>query len=96
MRKQILLAEDEVNLRRVLGAQLARDGYDVKTAVDGQEAIELLAGGHIDIVISDLRMPRVDGLTLLKHVVAHRPEIPVILITAQSAARAERSARSTR
>lgn len=82
MRKQILLAEDEVNLRRVLGAQLARDGYDVKTAVDGQEAIELLAGGHIDIVISDLRMPRVDGLTLLKHVVAHRPEIPVILITA--------------
>jgi two-component system response regulator AtoC len=71
MRKQILLAEDEVNLRRVLGAQLARDGYDVKTAVD-----------HIDIVISDLRMPRVDGLTLLKHVVAHRPEIPVILITA--------------
>jgi DNA-binding NtrC family response regulator len=82
MRKQVLLAEDEVNLRRVLGAQLARDGYDVKTAVDGQEAIELLASGHIDIVISDLRMPRVDGLTLLKHVVAHRAEIPVILITA--------------
>ena len=82
MRKQILLAEDEVNLRRVLGAQLARDGYDVKTAVDGQEAIEHLAAGHVDIVISDLRMPRVDGLTLLKHVVAQRAEIPVILITA--------------
>jgi len=82
MRKQILLAEDEVNLRRVLGAQLARDGYDVKTAADGHEAIELLGGGQVDIVISDLRMPRVDGLTLLKHVVAHRPEIPVILITA--------------
>jgi two-component system response regulator AtoC len=77
MRKQILLAEDEVNLRRVLGAQLARDGYDVKTAVDGQEAIEHLAAGHVDIVISDLRMPRVDGLTLLKHVVAQRAEIPI-------------------
>ncbi len=87
MRKQILLAEDEVNLRRVLGAQLARDGYDVRTAADGQEAIEMLSAGpdgagSVDIVISDLRMPRVDGLTLLKHLVAHRPEVPVILITA--------------
>ncbi|GAB4212350.1 MAG: sigma-54 dependent transcriptional regulator [Sandaracinaceae bacterium] len=82
MRKQILLAEDEVNLRRVLGAQLARDGYDVRTAADGQEALDQLAAGQVDIVISDLRMPRVDGLTLLKHLVAHRPEVPVILITA--------------
>ncbi len=82
MRKQILLAEDEVNLRRVLGAQLARDGYDVKTAADGEEAIGLLAEGNVDIVVSDLRMPRVDGLTLLKHCVAEHAEIPFILITA--------------
>jgi two-component system response regulator AtoC len=62
MRKQILLAEDEVNLRRVLGAQLARDGYDVKTAVDGQEAIAALAGTTSTSSSVTCACPSVDGL----------------------------------
>ncbi|MCS6858356.1 MAG: sigma-54 dependent transcriptional regulator, partial [Sandaracinaceae bacterium] len=82
MRKQILLVEDEVNLRRVLGAQLVRDGYDVRTAGDGVEALRIFEVEPIDIVISDLRMPKLDGMALLKHIVSRRPEVPVILITA--------------
>ncbi|MFK7989614.1 MAG: sigma-54-dependent transcriptional regulator [Sandaracinaceae bacterium] len=81
-KKQILVADDEPNLRRVLKAQLARDGYDVEVVEDGQEAMEALEQHHVDVLISDLRMPRVDGIALLKHVVAKHPSVPVILITA--------------
>ena len=82
MRKQILLAEDEINLRRVLGAQLARDGYDVLTAVDGQEALDLMRENYVDLVITDLRMPRMDGMALLKGITVEKPGVPVIMITA--------------
>ena len=81
-RKQILVADDEPNLRRVLRAQLMRDGYDVVLVEDGQQAIEALEDHHVDVIISDLRMPKVDGMALLKHVVERHPDIPVILITA--------------
>ncbi|MBX3272714.1 MAG: sigma-54-dependent Fis family transcriptional regulator [Sandaracinaceae bacterium] len=81
-KKQILVADDEPNLRRVLSAQLTRDGYDVIAVEDGQAALEALENHHVDVVISDLRMPRVDGITLLKRVVVSHPDVPVILITA--------------
>ncbi len=81
-RKQILIADDEPNMRRVLAAQLMRDGYDVHTVDDGASAIETLAEHHIDVVISDLRMPKVDGMGLLKHVMVNHPDVPVIMITA--------------
>jgi two-component system response regulator AtoC len=81
-KKQILVADDEPNLRRVVSAQLMRDGYEVIAVEDGQAAIEALEAHHVDVVITDLRMPRVDGMELLKHVTANHPDIPVILITA--------------
>ncbi len=81
-RTQILVADDEPNLRRVLAAQLKRDGFDVLTVEDGQEAVEALEEHHIDLVITDLRMPRKDGMEVLKHVTAHYPRVPVIVITA--------------
>ena len=81
-KKQILIADDEPNLRRVLSAQLTRDGYDVHAVEDGQKALEALSDHHIDVIISDLRMPRVDGLSLLKQVQESHPDIPVIMITA--------------
>ncbi len=82
MAKQILIADDEANLRRVLGAQLSRDGYDVLLAEDGEEALAMIAEHHIDVVISDLKMPKLDGISLLKRLVAEKPDLPVILITA--------------
>ncbi|HEX4340358.1 MAG TPA: sigma-54 dependent transcriptional regulator [Polyangiaceae bacterium] len=81
-REQILVVDDEPNLRRVLSAQLARDGYDVHTAEDGEQALGILAEHHIDLVITDLRMPKVDGMELLRRALAMDPELPVVMITA--------------
>ncbi|MGC4067798.1 MAG: sigma-54 dependent transcriptional regulator [Polyangiaceae bacterium] len=81
-KKQILVVDDEPNLRRVLSALLARDGYDVETAEDGAQALEVLAEHHIDMVITDLRMPRVDGMELLRQALTMDPELPVVIITA--------------
>ncbi|QQR90724.1 MAG: sigma-54-dependent Fis family transcriptional regulator [Myxococcales bacterium] len=80
--KRILLADDEVNLRRVLSAQLQRDGFEVTVVDHGQAAIDMLKAQHVDVVITDMRMPHVDGMTLLRHVNEHYQGIPVIMITA--------------
>ncbi|RLB57266.1 MAG: sigma-54-dependent Fis family transcriptional regulator [Deltaproteobacteria bacterium] len=81
-RKQILIADDEPNMRRVLTAQLTRDGYDVHSVADGEKAKSALEEHHVDVVISDLRMPKVDGMELLKHIAEAHPNLPVIMITA--------------
>jgi nitrogen regulation protein NR(I) len=81
-RKQILVVDDEANLRRVLSAQLSRDGYDVHTAEDGEAALALLREHHIDLVITDLRMPKVDGMDLLRTALRDDPQRPVVLLTA--------------
>jgi two-component system, NtrC family, response regulator AtoC len=81
-KKQILVVDDETNLRRVLSAQLARDGYDVHEAGDGEEATMLLKEHHIDLVITDLKMPKVDGMELLRAALRDDPSRPVIMLTA--------------
>jgi CheY-like chemotaxis protein len=80
--KTILLADDDVNLRRVLEFQLTEAGYEVLTARDGAEALEIFTGNDFDCVISDLRMPKLSGLELLEKIKAINAEIPVIVITA--------------
>src|SRR5271166_1835055 len=81
-RKQVLIVDDEPNLRKILSAQLSRDGYDVMTANDGEEGLAALKDHHIDLVITDLKMPKVDGMTLLKKALEEDPELPVVMITA--------------
>src|SRR5580704_3670365 len=81
-RKQVLIVDDEPNLRKILSHQLSRDGYDVLTAEDGEQGLALLREHHIDLVITDLKMPKVDGMTLLKKALEEEPDLPVILITA--------------
>jgi two-component system response regulator AtoC len=81
-RKQVLIVDDEPNLRKILSAQLTRDGYDALTAEDGEQALHLLREHHIDLIITDLKMPKVDGMTLLKRALELEPELPVVLITA--------------
>jgi two-component system, NtrC family, response regulator AtoC len=80
--RQILVVDDEPNLRRVLGAQLSRDGYEVHAVADGEAALRILQEQYIDVVITDLRMPRLDGLELLRRALALEPELPVVIITA--------------
>jgi two-component system response regulator AtoC len=81
-RKQVLIVDDEPNLRKILSAQLTRDGYDALTAEDGEQGLHLLREHHIDLIITDLKMPKVDGMTLLKRALEIEPELPVVLITA--------------
>ncbi len=82
MKATILVAEDDRNLRRVLRAMLVREGYDVAEASDGEAAAAWLAEHRADTLITDIRMPKMDGLALFRHVRERRPDLPVILITA--------------
>ncbi len=81
-KKQVLVVDDEANLRRVLMAILARDGYDVHEADNGEAALAFLREHHIDLVLTDLRMPRVDGMALLREVQRIDTQLPVIMLTA--------------
>jgi two-component system response regulator AtoC len=79
--KRVLIADDELNMRRVLEAMLRREGYDVVTAANGLDA---LAGMSRDVhtVITDLKMPGLDGMGLLKKLSSEYPDVPVVMITA--------------
>jgi nitrogen regulation protein NR(I) len=81
-KKQVLIVDDEPNLRKILSAQLSRDGYDVLTAEDGEQGLAYLRDHHIDLVITDLKMPKVDGMTLLRRALQEDPDLPVVMITA--------------
>ncbi len=78
----LLLAEDEDNLRRVLAARLRRDGYEVLAVADGHQALEALGRHHFDVVLTDLRMPGLGGMELLRRVMKQEPSLPVVILTA--------------
>jgi two-component system response regulator AtoC len=81
-KKQVLIVDDEPNLRKILSAQLSRDGYDVLTAEDGEQGLSLLREHHIDLVVTDLKMPKLDGMQLLREAMQEDPDLPVVMITA--------------
>ncbi|MCL2723253.1 MAG: sigma-54 dependent transcriptional regulator [Polyangiaceae bacterium] len=81
-KKQVLIVDDEPNLRKILAAQLSRDGYDVLLAEDGEQGLALMREHHIDLVVTDLKMPKVDGMTLLREALREGPELPIVMITA--------------
>jgi two-component system, NtrC family, response regulator len=78
----VLIVDDELNIRRVLAAMLKREGYEVTTAADGEQALAVLEKTPVHVVVTDLVMPRVGGLELLRRVSVDYPDVPVILITA--------------
>lgn len=79
---KILLADDDDNLRRVVEFQLQEAGYEVLTASDGSEALDLFTSKEIDCVITDLKMPKLSGLELLEKIKELNAETPVIVVTA--------------
>lgn len=78
----ILIADDEASLRKVLSAMLRKEGYHVLTASDGLEARDLLNTNTVDVLLTDLRMPKLDGMSLLKDTLEKHPQTPVVLLTA--------------
>lgn len=78
-----MVVDDEEASRNFLEKVLSREGCVVDTAVDGQDAVDKLRLRQYDLLISDIKMPRLDGLELLKLVKAEYPQMGVIMITAQ-------------
>jgi len=79
----ILIVEDDKNLKRLMEAVLTQNGYHVVPASDGQEALDLLESVYVDLIISDIMMPNMDGYTLTRELRDANYDIPVLMITAK-------------
>ncbi|NDV91168.1 response regulator [Alteromonas sp. 345S023] len=79
---QLLLVDDDKSLLRLLTIRLEGEGFQVTAVEDGQAALKKLQNDNYDVVLSDLRMPGLDGLSLFEEVMGIRQDIPVILMTA--------------
>ena len=78
---RILLVDDDPNLLVLLADQLRADGFDVQTARDGDEALRRLKSGWPDLLIVDMMMPRMDGLTLAREI-KNQADLPIIVLSA--------------
>lgn len=78
----VLVVDDDETVRSSLGDALTTDGVRVSVAACGQEALERMAADPVDLVLTDVRMPGVDGLELLRAVRARAPAVNVVLMTA--------------
>jgi excisionase family DNA binding protein len=78
---RVLVVDDEASIRELLSKTLALAEYDVDTAPDGRAAIERLRLGHYDLLIADLKMPGLDGLSLIREAKRLKADLPVIIIT---------------
>ncbi len=81
VKNRILVVDDEKMTRMNLSHVLLKEGYEVETADSGDKAVEILAGNHFDLVITDLKMDQVDGMMLLDHIKKISPGTEVIIIT---------------
>jgi DNA-binding NtrC family response regulator len=81
MRFTVLVADDEKNIREGLVEALAIEGYNAIGAADGEEALAAVDSGNVDLVITDLKMPKLSGNELLKAVASRYPGLPVIVLT---------------
>ena len=80
-RSRVLVVDDESSIRELLAKTLALAEYDVDTAPDGRAALERLRLGNYDLLIADLKMPGMDGLTLIREAKRMKEDLPVIIIT---------------
>ncbi len=78
----ILIVDDEEMMRALLEKILVREGYQISTAVDGRDALEKLETQQFQMIISDMKMPHIDGFELLKAVKQEYPTTSVIIMTA--------------
>jgi two-component system NtrC family response regulator len=78
----VLIVDDEKNYTRILGAVLEEEGFETLTANSGPEALEILEGSDVDLVLTDMKMPLMDGIQLLEKIKTRDSELPVIMMTA--------------
>ena len=86
---RVLLVEDDKNLCFILKSSLEQmiGGYEVETAANGEEGLKRLAEGKFDVIVSDVEMPVMDGMTMVRHIREHHPQVAIIFITGLTTAR---------
>ena len=84
--RSILVADDEPSIRHVLTLVLAEKGYDVRAVSDGEEALRELGARPYDVLVCDVRMPKLDGLSLLKQALQQWPELTCVVMSAYGSA----------
>jgi two-component system chemotaxis response regulator CheY len=86
MGKRVMAVDDSATVRKVLQATLVSAGYEVVEAVDGVDALEKLSGDSVDMLVTDLNMPKIDGIGLIQEV-RKKPGnrfMPIIMLTSES------------
>src|SRR3954465_3838616 len=79
---RILLVDDEQSVQTLLAYPLRKEGYEVVSAIDGQEALDRVRGGSFDLVVLDLMLPKVDGFEVCRQIRA-TSQMPIIMLTAK-------------
>jgi two-component system response regulator HydG len=82
--EKILIIDDDVDICVLLKRFLERNGYEVKTSFKGQEGLQQFANADFDVVLTDFRLPDMDGIDVLKSIKKSKPNVPVIVITGYS------------
>ena len=80
--QSVLVVDDDHNVLEVLDARLSSCGLNVLKADNGHEALKILGSRRIDLVVSDVKMPTMDGMTLLSEIIRVQPGLPVVFLTA--------------
>jgi CheY-like chemotaxis protein len=91
---KILVIDDEPSIRSLLDTLLRRKGYDVVLADSGRKGLELFRREYPDVIVLDLKMPEMDGLTVLRQIHSLDPKKPVIILTGAGNTEAEQQVRA--
>jgi two-component system response regulator HydG/two-component system response regulator AtoC len=82
MKHKVLLVDDEINILKVISTALKNEAFQVDTAISGEDALSMIKNGSYNLILSDYKLPGMDGEKLLERVKAKYPGVPFILITA--------------
>lgn len=82
--KRILVADDEMSIRLLYSEELREEGYEVFTASNGREALEVVDKEPLDLIILDIKMPEMNGIEVLRRIKEQHPDLPVLLSSAYS------------
>lgn len=82
---QIMVVEDDNNTRRLMATVLRQNGYEPVCARDGVEALEMMDSHHVDLIVLDIMMPRMDGYEFTRTLRENGSEIPILMVTAREA-----------
>lgn len=81
----VLVVEDELNLHEALKLNLEMEGYEVTSAFDGNEALKKVENAYFDLIIMDVMLPELDGISVTESIRVHNNEVPILMLSAKNA-----------